>query len=350
MAAKQLRKIVSYNNKLFKYPGYLSYYQSYSVKCPQKIKKESKITHLLPHQVGEVKVSVRVNGNHITGSPYSVAASHDYTSLSKPSKIVSHDDRVGKLWGIGCSRNGKWAVTDGQCVYLYDGEDQLVRTIGSSISSQYDPRGVAFDDKDHLYITDSCGVQKFTFDGECLLQFDGYALRHLSFFTPTGITVHNDKVYVIHRSHDIHEMTSSYITVFFTDGVFHQAFGVRQLSNPHDVVVTSNDELLVVDSSCHCIYRFTLDGDYIDKFGNHGDELCYPMSSIAIDQNDFVFVTGLNGQVVIFDKYGNLVHKFGSSGDGNGEFSAPRGIAVNQNSDIYISDHGNKRVQIFSNY
>ena len=83
----------------------------------------------VPHQVGEVKVSVCVNGEHIKGSPYSVVVSRDYTSLCKPSKIVNNDGRMGRPWGIGFSRNGKWAVADNSnhCVYLYDGEDQLVR-------------------------------------------------------------------------------------------------------------------------------------------------------------------------------------------------------------------------------
>jgi len=91
----------------------------------------------------------------------------------------------------------------------------------------------------------------------------------------------------------------------------------------------------VVDRYHHCIYRFTLDGNYIDKFSIHGDELHYPIY-ITIDPNDFTLVTDEgNDRVVIFNKYGNLVHKFGSRGSGDGEFSFPCGIAVNKN----VSDH-----------
>ena len=56
-----------------------------------------------------------------------------------------------------------------------------------------------------------------------------------------------------------------------------------------DVAVISNDELLVVDGRHGCIYRFTLDGDYIGKFIIHGNELCYPLS-ITIDPNDLLIV------------------------------------------------------------
>ena len=71
-----------------------------------------------------------------------------------------------------------WAVADysNHYVYIFDGEDQLVRKFGSngSGSGQFDyPEGVAFDNDNHLYVAD-CGnhrIQKFTIDGVYLLQF-----------------------------------------------------------------------------------------------------------------------------------------------------------------------------------
>ena len=83
--------------------------------------------NFVPQQVGEVKVSVCVNGEHIMGSPYSVVVRHFYTSLSTPSRLVSYD-RV--IWSmprfIADSRSGKWAVADciNDSVYLYDGENR----------------------------------------------------------------------------------------------------------------------------------------------------------------------------------------------------------------------------------
>jgi len=103
----------------------------------------------VPHKIGKVKLSACINGEHIKGSPYSIVVSRDYTSLSKPSKIVNNDGRMGKPWGIGFSSNGKWAVADrsNDYVYLYDSEDQLVRKIGSRgyNSGHFDsPQGIIF--------------------------------------------------------------------------------------------------------------------------------------------------------------------------------------------------------------
>ena len=195
-------------------------------------------------------------------------------------------------------------------MYTYDDEDQLVRKIGSGSrgyqSGQFDdPDGVAFDDEDHLYITDNYRIQKFTIDGNYLLQFGRYGSDDGEMKCPKGLTVHNGKVYVA-------DCGNNCISVFVIDGTFHQTIGRGQLGNPTDVAVTSNDELLVINCNHSCIYRYTLDGDYIDKFSNH--EFCLP-HSVTIDPNDFILVTdNFNNQVVIFDSFGNLIHKFGSEG------------------------------------
>jgi len=56
------------------------------------------------------------------------------------------------------------------------------------------------------------------------------------------------------------------ISVFLTDGTFLQLIGKGQLGCPYDVAVTGDDKLLVVDSKHDCIYKFTLDGNYIGIF------------------------------------------------------------------------------------
>ena len=92
----------------------------------------SYMASFVPQQVGEVKLSVFVNGQQIKGSPYSVMV-RDYTSVNKPSKIVNNDGNTGCSWGIAFGKNGIWAVADwfNHYVYIFDGEDQLVRKIGT---------------------------------------------------------------------------------------------------------------------------------------------------------------------------------------------------------------------------
>lgn len=38
---------------------------------------------------------------------------------------------------------------------------------------------------------------------------------------------------------------------------------------------------------------------------------------------------------------------FGSNGEGNGQFNAPTGVAVDKNGNILVADWGNSRIQVF---
>ena len=310
----------------------------------------SYVASFVPQQLGEVKLSVFVNGEQIKGSSYSVIV-RDYASVNKPIKTINNDGNMGQPWGIAFGKNGMWAVADysNHCVYIFDGKDQLVQKFGSNGSGNCQfksPEGVAFGSDNHLYVTD-CGnhrVQKFTIDGTHLLHFgtEGTEKGKLKF--PNALIVHNHKVYVSDRG-------NKRISVFHTDCVFFNIIGSGQLISPHDVAVDGNNQLLVVDRGYHCIYAFTLDGDYVRKFGTYGIEkgqLNY-LYGIAVDLYGFVLVADTrNHRVSIFDKDGNYINCFGCKGSAIGQFNVPYRIAVSPNGDIFVSDHGNKRIQIFS--
>ena len=95
---------------------------------------------------------------------------------------------------------------------------------------------------------------------------------------------------------------------------------------------------------------FTLDGNYITKFGNKGTDwgqLLNPWG-LAADQRGNLLVTDTkNHRVSIFDKDGICIHCFGTNGQGDGEFSTPFGIALSPSGNIYICDYENKRIQKF---
>jgi len=307
------------------------------------------VASIVPHQVGKVKVAVCVNGEHIKGSPYSVVVGRNYTSLSVPSKILA----IGKqsyVGSIAFSRSGIWAIADlkNRCIKLYDNEDQLIRTFDVRKSDHFQTHVhaylITFDD-DYLYVAYWYMIQKFTIGGEYLLKFATGSDYDNHF---RGLTAHNGKVYATNNA--------QCVSVFLTDGTMCQTIG-REHSDwlvynrtfaqyvrgfAHDVAVTSNDELLVVDHNHNCVYKFTMDGDYMGKFTQF-DGLIYPRC-IAIDPHGYIFVVD-NCQVVIFDKDGNFVHSLRCPA---------RGIAINKNGDIYlisqIRHNDCQKIQVFSNY
>ena len=296
------------------------------------------------NQVGEVKLSVTIDGQHIKGSPYSVMVCQDYKSIGKPLKIVNDGGNMGCPWAIAFGRDDVWAVTDCtcHCVYIFDGQDQLVRKFGSRGSDigQFSyPRGLAFDANNDLYVSEYSNhrVQKVTINGEYLLQIGSSGSGNGQLSSPAGITVHNDRLYIA-------EYSNSRISVFQLNGQFCYIIGSGQLSNPYDVTISGNGHLLVANYNDNCITSFTLDGTYVGRFDK--GQLSYPIG-LTTDVHGFVLVTDANHHVTVFDKDGVGVSHFGSNGSANGQFSNPRGIAISPNGNIYIADYNNKRVQIF---
>ena len=306
----------------------------------------SYMASFVPQQVGKVNLSVFVNGQRIKGSPYHVMV-RDYASVNKPTKILNNICNMGQPWGIAFAKNGMWAVADStnNCVHIFDGEDRLVGKIGCRGygNGQFNyPAGVTFDNDDYLYVADYYNdrVQKFTIDGKCLLQFGGEGSSDGQLNYPSGLVSHDHKVYVADND-------NQRISVFQTNGKFYRTIGSGQLGSPYDVTVNGNNQLLVADYDRHCIYTFTLNGDYVGKFATHIGEL--NPYAVAVDLYGFILVADTcNHRVSIFNKDGNFVHCFGSCGSDTGQFQCPYGIAVSANGNIYVSDHNNKRIQIFS--
>ena len=296
---------------------------------------------IVTKQVGEAKLSVTVEGEHIKGSPYSVMVCQDYKSIDKPIKVVNDGGNMGCPWAIAYGMDGVWAVTDVSyhCVYIFDGQDKLVRKFGSN--GQFsNPYGLAFDANNNLYVSECSNhrVQKFNINGEYLLQFDHRKSGNGQLYSPSGITVHNERLYIA-------EYNNSRISVFQLTGQFCSIIGSGQLRNPHDVTVSDNGHLLVADCNNNCITSFRLDGTYVGRFDK--GQLSYPIG-VTTNVLGYVLVTE-NGthRVAIFDQDGACVRQFGSNGSANGQFSNPRGIAISPNGNIYVADYSNKRVQIF---
>ena len=128
---------------------------------------------------------------------------------------------------------------------------------------------------------------------------------------------------------------------------FNCTIGSTILGKPHDITFNSNNQLLIADHDHHCIYIFTLNGDYVGKFGTRGSDMGQFNSpfGISIDLYDNVLVADFwNHRVSIYNEDGDLIHCFGSEGSS----LYPYGAAVSPDGSIYVTNHDNKKIQIFS--
>lgn len=121
--------------------------------------------------------------------------------------------------------------------------------------------------------------------------------------------------------------------------------------NPAGIAVSKFNEVFVVDTYQHAVLVFSTDGEFLRRFEPDGDPL-YEWTPVALsfDRDGNLYVVDQQyprHQVLVFDKEGNLKLKFGYFGIGDGMFSYPTDVLVDDGGNIYVADSTNVRLQVF---
>lgn len=132
-------------------------------------------------------------------------------------------------------------------------------------------------------------------------------------------------------------------------------FGIAN-SNFHNatgVACDARGDVYVVDTNNHRVQKFDGKlGSYLMKFGTRGNgegQFNSPWG-IAVDRvRGYIYVVdSANFRVQKFDSTGEFIMQWGSFGNNDGQFYFPRGVAVDPSDGaVYIVDMGNHRVQKF---
>ena len=318
-----------------------------SVKRTDKNKYEIRYK---PTTRGRHQLHVRVEGEHIKESPFTVVA---VSSLGTPIRTTGG---LKEPWGVAVNEHGQIVVAEngGHCISIFGRDGEKIKTFGTygSGHGQFKrPRGVAIDKHGNILVADSGNhrFQKFTADGQFLTSVGTGGNGPLQFHWPGGIGIsERDKIYVCDRS-------NHRVQILNADLTFDSSFGSKgsadgQFQNPRDVAFDSTGNVYVADSGNHRIQVFTEDGHFLRRFGRKGEgdgELNCPVS-VTIDSDDIVHVCErTNHRVSLFTSEGRFLRSFGTYGTEPGQFKDPHGITVDRNGLVYVSDHVNKRLQTF---
>jgi len=111
--------------------------------------------------------------------------------------------------------------------------------------------------------------------------------------------------------------------------------------------------LYVVDTHLHNVQSFDLKTlKYLKTIGERGKEegsFNFP-SNIAVDANSNIYVVDtMNARVQVFDSVGRFLYSYGKFGDAPGEFARPKGVAIDSEGHVYVVDAAFNNVQIFDN-
>ena len=307
-----------------------------------------------PTVKGQHQFHIKVEGQHIRGSPFSVAVRLQVEKLGNSILTI---DMVKEPWGVAVNQRGEVVVTEhnGQCVSVFNLHRKKLQSFGTegSVHGLFKyPRGVAIDSEGNIIVADTVNqrIQKFTTTGEFLTAVGTEGSGPLQFNLPFDVTFNatNSKVYVVdHLNHRVQVLNS--------DFTFSSTFGKKgrdkgQFEYPCSIAFDSTGNVFVTDRYNHRIQVFTAGGKFLRRFGGYGrgrGELNRPVG-ITVDTNDIVYVSEYgNGRVSVFTCEGQFVTSFGRKGKGPGEFNHPVGLAVDNCGVVYVCDLFNNRIQCF---
>ena len=303
---------------------------------------------------GRHSLHIKVEGQHIKGSPFSVAVKLPFEKLGNPILTI---DRVKGPWGMAVNQRGEVVISenDGHCVSVFCQRGKKLRSFGTQGSGHghfNGPRGVAVDGEGNILVADTenhC-IQKFTITGEFLgaVGTKGSGPRQFNCPCDVSFNSNNNKVYVTDSWNDRVQVLNSDLTFFKTFGK--EGIGKERFTHPWGIACDSTGKVYVIDSVNHRIQVFKADGKFVGMFGSHGEgmgEQHRPVG-ITIDSNDVVYVSEfVNGCISVFTIEGQFVVSFGSKGNFIGKFNGPAGLAVDNCGVVYVCDCYNNRIQCF---
>ena len=110
--------------------------------------------------------------------------------------------------------------------------------------------------------------------------------------------------------------------------------GAAQFAGPHYAAVNSHHNIIISDFHNHNIKVNTFTFDKSRSIN---------LFQVFTKDGHFIFSFGRNGWL---KNIPTKVLKITSAGEGNGQFNAPTGVAVDAQDNILVADWGNSRIQV----
>jgi DNA-binding beta-propeller fold protein YncE len=262
---------------------------------------------------------------------------------------------VRRFGGSGSS-DGKFywisdiQILEGSKIAVLSGSRIQFFNLDGSFSSKIINIGDAY-----CFSTDSSGsyflagfgskLQKRSSSGTLIQEFNLGGKIGIEVF---GIAVTANRIYLADRN-------NNRIAVLDASGNFLRSWGRQGSASDPSIFGLAADgqgsfflgdfdrsEIRKYDSEWKLLKKFGSDGNGNGQFAGVRDLAVGANGArlYALEQN--------NNRVQIFDLEGNYVTKFGGAGSGNGQFNMPGGIAVGKDGKVYVADRDNHRVQVFS--
>ena len=307
---------------------------------------------------GKHQLHIKVEGQHIRGSPFTVNVLPAGGQDAPANDSVLTLERVEKPWGVTVNQRGEVVVTESgaYCISVFSPNGARLKSFGQYGSDDGEfnyPHGVAVDGQGNILVADceNHRIQKFTADGKFLASAGNKEGEALQLRKPIDIAFnsHNERLYVVDECHRVYIVNSD-LTLFHTFG--EKGTGRGQFNYPYGITCDNRGDVYVVDNRNNRIQIFTAKGTFLKMFGSDGDEgqsLLNGPVGIALDNaSELVYVSDCNHQMNVFTFTGQFVRQFCQYGAKAGELKYPCGLAMDNAGVLYVCDNENYRLQYFS--
>ena len=302
-------------------------------------------------EAGTCQASVMVNGEHVSGSPFTVQVKpRQYKPLLSFGGEGLSAGMFNGPWGVAVNERNEIAVTDrdNKRVQIFRSDGTYLRSFGRMGDQEgefFHPTGIAYLNNGNIVVADSINnrLQIFTEQGEYLTQIGGEGNLDHQFNYPWGLSVDSDGNIIVADSNN------KLIKIFTPSGQFLRKFGGEDLLIDPLHCIQKDQYFIVSDDDDHSIKVFNTDGDFLYKFGNEGegDGEFYAPKYLSVDKAGHLMVCdSANDRVQILELSGKFIANFELMSDGIEEYVGPVSTAVLSDGRIVVSDYCDNCIKI----
>lgn len=209
---------------------------------------------------------------------------------------------------------------------------------------------IAVDDADNIYAADSDTGLIIVFDsyGHFLREIGRFDREEGMFHDPSGLAIDqaNERLYVADTSRDMVFALTLEGRIVRRMGGRRQESGIR-FQHPESVAV-KNGRVLVLEAGGSRIQVLDIEGKVLHCFSTGLMAGYLNEIGMAVDSDGKIYLSNIDqSKFRVFDQDGHVQTEFGARGSRRGEFYNPAAMWIDAQDRMYVSDEGNRRVQVF---